>query len=222
MHIGPDWVMVIITGIYVVATIIITIANIATVREMRREFNLQILLNNCPHLLIQQIEETDYLHYQGELTIGDVSDEENLKYVEGVFLFSIHNIGNVSAENVYYIWDDEEKSDGWILNLAPNFSRQASLRVICSPIEIEENRIIKGMNIYFSDPINNKYVQYVSFFMKVKCEMLVFERCVMHPVRVVSFSGKHTLVGKHSRPRHFNPLCKIIRYLHIKHSATRK
>lgn len=101
-----DWAMVIVTAIYVVATVFIMIANRRSAKsardqlaEMKREHEESIRYGIMPFLQMEETTENAY-GFMMELPLVDESDPD----WDGENIVRIKNIGNGAATNITYTW----------------------------------------------------------------------------------------------------------------------
>ena len=106
VSINTDWPMVIITFIYVVATIMICKANIRAAQaskdqlaEMKREHEESIRLQVIPFLQIEETMERAY-SYRIDLPLADEENSDGDMYN----VVRIKNLGNGAATNITYTW----------------------------------------------------------------------------------------------------------------------
>lgn len=107
MKIGADWAMVIVTAIYVIATIVICFYNGRSAKasrdqiaESQRQFEESKRLENMPFLQLEIPIEQVYPNFVIEL---DMYNEEPTTYIYKIV--RLKNLGNGSASNIIYTWD---------------------------------------------------------------------------------------------------------------------
>ena len=103
---NADWMMVIITAIYVIATIFIMLANQKSAKsakeqlaEMKHEHEESIRYGIMPFLQMEDTPETGY-SFMTELPLVDESESD----WDGGNIVRIKNIGNGAATNITYTW----------------------------------------------------------------------------------------------------------------------
>ncbi len=172
-----DWIMVVVTIIYVIATIFIFIANNKSAKASRAQVEKmtdQIIQSQ------EQYDETKRLNFMPFIMIerieNDRSDKPNVGFFlserrdtyerELVITFQIHNIGNGSAKNIKIkrhglniVYDEDNFFvTGLFSNDKLNFSLTFTI-----PSTIEQNSVY--MEFLYQDLLDNSYSQKVEFIL---------------------------------------------------------
>lgn len=107
MLLTPDWIMVVITAVYVIATIVISVFNGKSanatkeqVEESKRQFEETKRLELMPFLQIEIPTESDTPSFVLELPCSDDDVIQNI-YI----LVRVKNVGNGTATNITYSWE---------------------------------------------------------------------------------------------------------------------
>ena len=107
--------MVIITAIYVIATIIICYFNYKTmkisqeqIKEMKKQFINTRNLSHMPILKVEKIDACDSLNVNGENTYY-ISDATSKNSHLNTMYFKVINIGHDVAQEVFYEWENYHK-----------------------------------------------------------------------------------------------------------------
>lgn len=169
-----DWLMVIITGIYVVATIVISKANITSAKaaqnqvlESRRQFEESQRLQIMPFLQISfrranrvlTIPDLNLLISSGEMKTGEMLYVSELE-------MSIENVGLGPAKDIAYQWyDTKNKFDRGRFPVQALCSRDdCAVQIDFSLPESEcmkysEERLEPKIILHFKDLLENNYSQ---------------------------------------------------------------
>lgn len=159
-----DWIMVVITAIYVIATICIMKSNKASadaskaqLEENREQFDEMRRLNSLPFLQIElNAKKEGPIECLLDLPINSDSHEKLYSYI-GV----LRNIGNGTAMNIVYSWHYKEKEITNIDCLSVNAIRYGdSYKVEILTDKINNDEKIEGtLTFSFQDLIGNEYDQ---------------------------------------------------------------
>lgn len=159
-----DWIMVVITAIYVIATICIMKANKASadaskaqLEESRIQYEEVRRLNSLPFLQLE-LEARKEGPMECTLNLPIKKDPAgNLYSHTGV----LRNIGNGTAMNVVYYWCCKESETTNIDYLSVNAIRYGdSYKVELLMDRLNDNEKIKGtLTFSFQDLIGNEYEQ---------------------------------------------------------------
>ncbi len=173
--------MVLITAIYVIATINISNANIISaeatreqITESKRQFDETSRLQVIPifQISIDTDAETPYSEMcKDELTFTLFSQEKEMLCRESYFTLSIENVGVGTAKDIRYIWhyiDGEKKEKNFPQKAL--FQKDAAIYII--NIGIEDSHAQTGstlntdLDIEYRDLLERKYLQtiHLSFF----------------------------------------------------------
>ena len=172
-----DWIMVIITGIYMIATIAIFVANLITansskrqLKESQEQFEESSRLACIPFL---QIEKTRFERTNFEIVLPpsiECNSEISRSPIESPKVI-IKNVGNGSATNINYdfLYDDSNKETGiFPINAIMKGDQYCFLCVV--PKEISK----ATWTLYYNDYIGNEYNQRINLeFMNnelISCE----------------------------------------------------
>ena len=158
-----EWLMVVITFVYVIATIYICIynnrgvkASLAQIEEMKREYDNNLKLSMLPYLTISECSNEGKIHATIRLTIGEVNEKKrNTKCFE----FSITNVGHDIAKEITYSILPDGRGYGTIFSLPVNESRTACLECMYSgrPRHWRDETIV--FVIHYKDLFDNRYTQ---------------------------------------------------------------
>lgn len=105
-----DWIMVIITGIYVIATIVICKLNYEQIKlsqkqieEMEREHNENFMFHNSPLIELEIVDDDKNLKPIEVYMWGD--NNQNVSTIT----FAVKNVGKGIAKDIELYWLDEKK-----------------------------------------------------------------------------------------------------------------
>lgn len=183
LNIHSQALLVLITTIYVIATINISNANIKSaeatreqITESRRQFDENLRLQVIPIFQIS-IDTNTETHYsemcKDELTFTMFSLERELLCRQSFFTISIENVGAGTAKDIRYIWHyiDSEKKDNFFPQKAL-FQKDKAIYIINIGIEDSNAKIGSVLNteldIEYKDLLERKYTQTVHLSFCIK------------------------------------------------------
>lgn len=159
-----EWLMVVITAVYAIATIFITISNIVSadasrkqVKESRIQFDEMRRLSSLPFLQIELNGKKDCpIEYTLELPIGNNTPGDLFSQI-GV----LRNIGNGTAMNIVYSWDCKETETSNIDSFFVNAIRYGeSYKIELLTTKAKNDNKVKGkLTFDYQDLIGNEYEQ---------------------------------------------------------------
>ena len=166
--------MVLITAIYVVATINISNANIKSaeatreqITESRRQFDETLRLQVIPvfQINIDKEAETPYADMcKDELTFTLFSHEREMLCRQSCFTISIENVGAGTAMDMHYTWHYvDQKENVHAFPKKALFQKDSVIYLI--NIGVEDNNVEIGseltteLNIEYRDLLERKYLQ---------------------------------------------------------------
>lgn len=180
-----DWLMVIITFVYVVATIFICVFNYRSAKAAKEQIELSKAqytedsrLKMLPCLLVERIEPTPEIKGTIEICLDGVSNESNDEATirKDVF-FKITNVGCGIAKEIQYSLcrPITNYTKDRIISLPINDSRtvKISLRAIV-PDEISHRREVL-LHISYTDLLDHEYVQLLTVNLISSCEGISME-----------------------------------------------
>ncbi len=180
-----DWLMVIITFIYVVATILICMANIKSAKasrdqiaESQRQFEEDQRIKLLPYFQITEIPKPN--RTDGRMNCQLSQNRQNMNcVVEGTFYFQIKNIGHDIAKEIEFQWADISMGtlDPFIVSLAVGESRDAEffIRASCDDIYTYNREAI--LKIKYKDLFGTYYIQNLSLFFEISPSKIKFIKC---------------------------------------------
>lgn len=166
--------MVLITAIYVIATINISNANIKSaeatreqINESRRQFDETLRLQVIPvfQLNIDKETETPYAEMcKDELTFTLFSHQRELLCLQSCFTLSIKNVGAGTAKDMRYAWHYiDQKENAHDFPEKALFQKDSVIYLI--NIGVEDSNVEIGskftteLNIEYKDLLERKYLQ---------------------------------------------------------------
>ena len=180
-----DWLMVIITFIYVVATIFICVFNYRSAKAAKEQIEVSKTqykedsrLKMLPCLLVEKIEPTSEIKGTIEICLDGVSKGSNdeATICKDVF-FKITNVGCGIAKEIQYSLcrPITNYTKYRILSLPINDSRtvKLSLKDIV-PDEISHRREVL-LRISYTDLLDHEYVQLLTVYLISSCEDISME-----------------------------------------------
>ena len=160
----PNWIMVIITGVYVVATIFICIANFKSanaskkqLKESKKQFEESQRLECMPFLQLEEVVKVEGVCVS--IVLPPSKDDDIFsEYAKHYFL--LRNLGKGTAINLYYAWEDIY--DGHDSTRCPSISAIMSGDSYQIRLETKANEDIEGwIEWHFDDMIKHHYHQRV-------------------------------------------------------------
>lgn len=163
---NADWTMVIITAIYVLATVFIMFANQRSAKsakeqlaEMKREHEESIRYGIMPFLQMEDIAETKY-SCSAELPLATESDWN------GGNIIRIKNIGNGAATNLRYTWTGGDISipinEAFPIN-AIKASGEYTLYISFPCVKDRINSVTGNLTFHYDDMRGYSYDQRITF-----------------------------------------------------------
>ena len=193
ISIDADWVMVIITAVYAVTTIVMSVSNHKLFKVNREQLNIEkrhysdaLLLDHKPVLEIIEkgvIENADEnitfkLTRLGKLYSNN--DDDNIELINKVFC--IHNTGNSIAQNVrisFIKWDDIE------LNFFIQHNAEITLNCLFETTKDVKDRDSELMGmIYYNNDNDVEFIQ-VFFSPLEKLTSILQKKVIITPPMVV-------------------------------------
>lgn len=175
---SSEWTMVIITGVYVVATIAICIANFKSasaskkqLAESKQQFNETIRIENMPLININ-IAETIGSNYCIELDITENAEGDLITSSKQVVF---ENIGkgiakNIKCKYISRIVETKEIIDIPILPIKENES--VSVILCAKPKAVNDSDSLTALfEIEFEDIFENKYLQRIEIEYLIEIEL---------------------------------------------------
>lgn len=176
-----DWLMVIITGVYVFATIFICIANLNSAKasrdqleESKRQFRESKRLELMPHLHLSVDEDTD-IAWNSDYNITLSGEDSQKNCIEQTAIpekIVVHNIGLGNAKEISLSW---KNLDGTIKKENLPFStlmvgETKKIEVFFLIEHSEKESVHEEANLIFnySDLLNNHYEQVLTVTFEVK------------------------------------------------------
>lgn len=167
--------MVVITLVYVMATVLIWIANNKSAQatkdqleESKRQFEESTRINHMPCIQIKKTDERDNIH--GNIICRPRSESEYI-FKNGFrksYFFSVYNFGHDIAKDIHYHWlNAENLDDAYVVSLSVNDNR--SVRVDFYIPANYNNTYCFNMLIQYEDLLGNDYAQTVTFVLDVVC-----------------------------------------------------
>lgn len=171
-----DWLMVIITSIYVVATVLIWCANRKSANATKEQvimaqqhYDETKRLQALPFL---QLEKNNANPITSDITIDLPVEKEYALFEIGFDTFLLRNVGNGSAVNLVYTWESADKTI--TKNDYPNINAiganlQYSVKFSFLASEKKEIPQLNAVLILqFEDILGNAYQQKILFDLSVK------------------------------------------------------
>ena len=169
---AADWAMVIITSIYVVATILICVFNYRSARaasrqlmEMQYQYEEEKRLKFLPYMMVKQIETPPKYNDRAHIVINQ--DSSGRERLHDLFSFEVTNVGHDLAKNV--TWTCNEKNGRCIESIPVNDSRTVALSLCYKYDDIDDQPIFKTVKveIRYNDLFDKTYKQDLSIFVKI-------------------------------------------------------
>lgn len=178
-----DWIMIIITVIYVIATIFICRANFISAKETKK----QVEVSERQFEEMRRLEAMPYLQFESvPFDKGDfgISLPMNVNEYENTFShaeeYKLRNLGNGSAKDIIFTWENESLGISEVDYPAINAIMAGhEYRV---EIWFDNCTVKKGIDVYkltlqYNDMLDNTYEQWFAFefefdgnIKNVKCE----------------------------------------------------
>lgn len=153
-----DWLMVIITLVYTVTTIFISVLNYKTVKIATRQYHSDMQLRLMPCLYIQVVKQKRSMR---KITIN--TNISNFAPVIGEFAFSVQNVGNGIAKEIQYEFsEDTETVDIFyrIVSLPCQDKRDFVLRIVHSEDCLAKSEhLVTEMRVVYRDLFDCEYSQ---------------------------------------------------------------
>ncbi len=175
-----DWLMVIITAIYVVATIFICIYNGRSakatqdqLKESRQQYEETKRLEMMPYIQFDRVNQ-----HSSDIELNLVLCDNEINGPNFITIFQVKNIGNGTARNITYYWNNftnrYNRGDFPINALQCSDSKIININFILPNQEIENT--VASFDIYFADLLENQYVQKIEFIFKKTSNQLFFDK----------------------------------------------
>lgn len=170
---SADWVMVVITVVYVIATIVIMCANLRTnkyakkqMMEGQKQYNNQQRLSIRPYLNAYIAREKEHLdgnkHYQVEVDVNQEGKSKNYREM------SIRNIGNGTAKDIEIMVIHSEQGikkklprrNGFLLTNKQyvydiHFNELKTMNLECKFTDLYDNKYSQRIDVFFDSQIND-------------------------------------------------------------------
>lgn len=186
-----DWLMVIITGIYVVATIAICWANIKSAKATRE----QLEVSKAQFEETKRLELFPYLQFE---KISSTQNAHNLKLVlcdkdfdGGTYIcfFNVQNIGRGAAKDITYTYEWDNFSKKYERGAFPIGGLQSSgnsnIKIEFALPSDQRNPVKSAFQIRFNDLLENEYSQRIEFhfeYSKNMASMVLKNYTVQSPI----------------------------------------
>ncbi|MBR4550519.1 MAG: hypothetical protein IKO83_11475 [Oscillospiraceae bacterium] len=176
---NAEWAMVIITIIYVIATIAIFIANNKTVKitreqleESRHQFAEQRRLQVMPSLQVDVLNYDERNQWDAEIEVTLFPNEEKGRCRKSVFFLSLENVGLGAAKNMRYMWNStKQATDMDDLPVKAMYQKDNNNYMVTVGITganaIVGETLKSELVLYYSDLLDNEYRQRIHLFFKV-------------------------------------------------------
>lgn len=163
-----DWIMVVITTIYVIATVIMCYLNYKTFELTKQQISdslKQRQINEMPYLQVKLVEGdkksngSDYIM----LFNGEISNNTTIR---NCFSFVITNMGRGIAKNVTYDWEHKKQSPNHIIrSFTVNEYRVINVEFVASLVLLNDRS--PTMTIRFTDIYDIMYEQKLYFHLDI-------------------------------------------------------
>lgn len=153
-----DWLMVIITFVYTITTIFISVLNYKSYKVVKRQYHEDIRLRLMPCLYIELVKQKKKIPKR--ITIG--TNLSNSDSIFGEFSFSLHNVGNGIAKEVRYRLSENTETDFSyrIISLPPQDRRDFILKIIHSKGALEKSQHFESkVEVFYNDLFDCVYLQ---------------------------------------------------------------
>lgn len=164
-----DWLMVIITFVYVVATIFICVFNYRSAKAAKEQIELSKLqyeddtrLKLMPCLFIERIAPLDFVNGSIEYKFVD-SKPVSIETVVGDLYFKITNVGSGIAKNIHYFMDPG--ASGYRRYHIPSFPVNDCRTLKFSFTSKHGTNQELNLYISYTDLLDNEYDQILSIFL---------------------------------------------------------
>ncbi len=172
-----DWLMVVITAVYVIATILICRANIKSakatreqVSESKRQFEETRRLEIMPYLQFESCSSDRPTEYSLELILMS----EDLEGNRCIAKYSVKNIGRGTAKDIKWTWHwfngSHDKKDFPIRALQSG--EDHSLKIVFAAPAAQPDVTSASIELRFKDLLNHVYTQTVQFEFEYRRGML--------------------------------------------------
>ena len=180
--------MVIITAIYVIATILICNANAASAKatreqleESKRQFNETQRLEVMPYLQFEECDTATGYSLNLVLVGGDVGGGNY------VFKSRLKNIGHGTAKDIVYTWNSLTAS--YDLGAFPIKALQAGdhnfIKISFALPKTKPDNLKASFELSFSDLLENHYTQTIEFEFEHSSQFLFMKQhTTKHPILV--------------------------------------
>lgn len=170
---AADWAMVIITFIYVIATIVICIFNYKSLKATQlqiEQLKVQNRTEMMPILSIKRCADNRerngidiiYLYTTNAMNDGELFSTD--------ITFCAKNVGHGIAKDISYNWKTKPKgANPYIVSLPENDERVMLITFVAN--NKMENCRTSSMEIQFSDYFGNHYHQAVAFSLLIDCDI---------------------------------------------------
>ena len=184
-----DWLMVAITGVYVVATVFICWANIKSanasksqLEESKRQYEDTKRLSMMPYLQAETFDGPVDYKLQLALKDDDLDGEKHILQIR------IVNIGNGTAKDIRFKWNNFTKSHdkGNFPIRALQSGNGKSILVSFAWPKIIADCTFASFDLTYEDMLENSYMQRLLFGFEQKQTRLVLKSYVMCPPCVVN------------------------------------
>lgn len=166
---------VIITLVYVAATVLIWIANYKSAQathdqleESKRQFEESTRINHMPCIQIKKTDKQNIIH--GNIICRPESECKQISEngFSKSYFFSVYNSGHDIAKDIHYCWlNAENLGCAYVVSLAVNDNRL--VRVDFYIPANYNNAFCFNMLIQYEDLLGNDYAQTVTFVLDVVC-----------------------------------------------------
>lgn len=176
---NADWAMVIITVIYVIATIAIYKANNQTVKvtreqleESRQQFAAQRRLQVMPLVQIDVLDSDALNQWDAEIELTLFPNEDRMHCRKSVFFLSLENVGLGTAKNLRYAWNNAKQATNTYDFPMRAMYQKDTVNYMVSVGITDANAIVGDnhkaeLTIYYSDLLENQYRQKIHVIFKV-------------------------------------------------------
>lgn len=198
-----DWLMVVITAVYVIATIFICVANMKSakatreqIEESKRQFEETKRISVLPELWIEAEQESDTM-ITPDITLMLCSPQKANDYTYyAIFVLELNNIGSGSAKEIAYLWkhDKEIYGKGHFPRPAifPKESCTIVVEVCIAPEDVgdEDSVQLRTLNLTYKDLLNNTYEQKVELSFYVYGEKSYREGTAMRITKCITYPAE--------------------------------
>lgn len=165
-----EWIMVVITFVYVVATIFICVFNYRSAKATREQVELSkaqyaddTRLKLMPCLFVERISPLDFVN--GTIEYGfSGCEHEGAKTINGDLYFKITNVGSGIAKNIHYFMNPG--ANGYRRYHIPSFPVDDCRTLKFSFTSKPGTNHELDLHISYTDLLDNKYEQTLSIFLE--------------------------------------------------------